>query len=212
MDLSHPIESVIPSGHGPVLSVLAGTEAPLTGRQVAGLAEGRLSPRRVAEVLQELVASGLVLMSRAGSANQYRLNRDHLAAQAVVALAGLRTALLQAMTDEARSWPLPPTAVWLYGSLSRGEAGPDSDVDLCIIRADSVEEDDPEWAAQVEQLRQRIVDWSGNQAEVLEYSDSDLSELVSAGDPIVGSLRSDGRALFGPGPMQMLRSVDKGAR
>jgi hypothetical protein len=208
--LSHPIESVIPSGHGPVLEVLAGTEAPLTGRQVAALVEGRLSPRRVADVLRELVSTGLVTMTQAGSAHQYVLNREHLAAPAVIALAGLRTALVEAMSREVASWEVPAEAVWLYGSVSRGEAGEDSDVDLCVIRPDAVDEDDPSWARQVERLRARVLAWSGNHAEVLEYPPAALAALDVAADPIIASLRADGRALFGPGPAQLLRSVGGG--
>jgi Nucleotidyltransferase domain len=210
MNLSHPIESVIPSAHGPVLEVLATTAAPLTGRQVAGLVEGRLSPRRVADVLGELASAGLVSMTQAGSAHQYLLNREHLAAEAVLALAGLRTALVEAMANDAGSWEVPPVAVWLYGSVSRGEAGEDSDVDLCIIRPDAVDEDDRAWTTQVEQLRDRVLAWSGNNAEVLEYSPSALAALDAADDPIITSLRTDGRALFGPRPAQLLRSAGGG--
>jgi hypothetical protein len=212
VNLSHPIESVIPSGHGPVLEVLAMTEAPLTGRQVAALVEGRLSPRRVADVLRELASTGLVTMTQAGSAHQYLLNREHLASAAVITLAGLRTALVEATANEVGSWGVPAVAVWLYGSVSRGEAGEASDVDLCIIRPDAVDEDDPAWTVQVEQLRDRVLTWSGNHAEVLEYSTSALAALAVAADPIIGSLRTDGRALFGPGPAELLRSVGGGER
>jgi hypothetical protein len=208
--LSHPIESVIPSGHGPVLEVLASTEAALTGRQVAGLVEGRLSARRVADVLRELVGSGLVSLASAGSANQYRLNRDHLAAPAVMALADLRGALVEAMADEVRSWAVPAVAVWLYGSVARGEAGPASDVDLCVVRRDSVDEADPVWAGQVAGLQARVLTWTGNHAEVLEYPMSDLRELASVADPIVASLKAEGRAVFGPGPGQLPRDVEAG--
>lgn len=210
MHLSHPIESVIPSGHGPVLEVLAGTDASLTGRQVAALVEGRLSRRRVADVLSVLASSGLVTMIRAGSAHQYLLNREHLAAPAIVALAGLRAALVEAIAGEVASWEVPAVAVWLYGSVSRGEAGEDSDVDLCVIRPDAVDEDAPAWAAQIERLRDRVLAWSGNHAELLEYSQSALAALDVAADPIIASLRTEGRALFGPRPAQLLRSVAGG--
>jgi hypothetical protein len=208
MHLSHPIESVVPSGHGPVLEVLATTEAPLTGRQVASLVAGRLSARRVADVLRELVDAGLVSSTPAGSANQYLLNREHLAAPAVVALAGLRHTLIEAMAEEVRSWETLAVAVWLYGSVTRGEAGPDSDVDLCVIRPDDLDEDDPTWAEQVDRLQARVLAWTGNNAEVLEYSESALAALGSAADPIVVSLAEDGRALFGPAPAQLLTGAE----
>ena len=45
MDLTDPMQSVIPSAHGAVLSVLARTDEPLSGRRVAELTRpGSLSP------------------------------------------------------------------------------------------------------------------------------------------------------------------------
>ena len=37
MDVSNPLSCVVPSAHGPVLAVLAGTTMPLTGRKIAEL-------------------------------------------------------------------------------------------------------------------------------------------------------------------------------
>lgn len=197
MDLSHPIESVIPSAHGPVLSVLAGTEIPLTGRGVAALLEGRVSPRRVIDVLNELAEAGVVLRGRAGAAYQFRLNREHLAAPAIVALARLRDALIDAVEGAVATWESPPVAVWLFGSVARGHAGPTSDVDLLVLRPDSVDETDPTWSAQLSNLEERIVRWSGNRANVVEYGDDEFGTLVDVGDPLVEALERDAITITG---------------
>jgi hypothetical protein len=41
MDLTNPIQSVIPSAHGAVLNVLARTDEPLSGRRIAELTKPR---------------------------------------------------------------------------------------------------------------------------------------------------------------------------
>lgn len=197
MDLSHPIESVIPSAHGPVLSVLAGTETPLTGRGVAALLEGRVSTRRVIDVLHELTEAGVVLRDRAGAAYQFRLNREHLAAPAIVMLARLRDALIDAVDGAVATWKSPPVAVWLFGSVARGHAGPTSDVDLLVLRPDSVDETDPTWSAQLSNLEERIVRWSGNRANVVEYADDEFRTLVEVGDPLVEALERDAITIAG---------------
>ena len=69
MDLTDPMSSVVPSVHGTVLSVLARTRAPLTGRRVAELASSPASQRQVANVLTALTEAGVVLRETQGSAN-----------------------------------------------------------------------------------------------------------------------------------------------
>jgi hypothetical protein len=41
MNLSEPIASVIPGAYGPVLAALVRAGVPLSGRQIAGLVEGK---------------------------------------------------------------------------------------------------------------------------------------------------------------------------
>jgi len=108
MDVSNPMSCVVPSAHGPVLAVLAGTTTPLTGRRVAELAQPRVSQPRVARILRELTAAGLVERTPAGSSSLFVLNREHLAAGAVEILATLRQQLWGA-DRRARSHLEPPS-------------------------------------------------------------------------------------------------------
>ena len=124
MDVSHPIADVVPSAHGPVLAVLAATSTPLTGRAVAGLTRPRVSQPRVAAILNDLARAGLVIRTPAGSASLFTLNREHLAAGPVQALASLRAQLWDRIADHAAGWPHPPAAVIVFGSAARGDGGP----------------------------------------------------------------------------------------
>ena len=94
MDLANPIQSVIPSAHGAVLSVLARTDEPLSGRGVAELTKPRFAQTQVNRVLRKLVASGVVLLERRPPANLYRLNHDHVAAAGIQALARMWVSLV----------------------------------------------------------------------------------------------------------------------
>ncbi len=208
MDLSHPIESVIPSAHGPVLAVLASTEAPLTGRGVGALLDGRVSARRVGDVLNELVQAGLVRRDPAGAAYQYRLNRDHLAAPAITALAGLRSTLLDAIATEVDQWSRPAIAVWLFGSVARGDAAPDSDVDLLVIRPSAIADDDQIWVDQVTNLEQRVQAWSGNHATVVDYDVDEFASVVDSNDSLIDALRSDAIRIAGDSVLQRCRTRD----
>ena len=76
MDLANPVQSVIPSVQGAVLSVLARTDEPLSGRRVAELTRPRFAQTRVNAVLQKLADSGIVLRESRPPANLYRLNQE----------------------------------------------------------------------------------------------------------------------------------------
>src|SRR5665811_739495 len=140
MDVSNPMSCVVPSAHGPVLAVLAGTTTPLTGRRVAELAQPRVSQPRVARILRELTAAGLVERTPAGSSSLFVLNREHLAAGAVEILATLRQQLWARIAEHARTWSHRPLAVVVYGSAARGDGNIDSDIDLLVVRPMDVDD------------------------------------------------------------------------
>jgi hypothetical protein len=102
VDLSSPISSVIPSAHGAVLAVLARTHEPLSGRRVAALTDGRVGQRRVNDVLGELADAGIVRCERHPPAKLYVLNREHVAAAGIIALANQWEALLRRHPRRAR--------------------------------------------------------------------------------------------------------------
>ncbi len=209
MDLSSPVSSVVPSAHGPVLAVLARTDQPLSGRQVAALTEGRAGQWRVNEVLGQLAQAGIVLREDRPPAKLYRLNRDHVAAEAVVALAGLREELLRRIREHVGGWAPPAQAVWLFGSAARGEGGPESDIDLLVVRGDDVDVDDPSWTAQVADLGEQIWRWSGNSCEVVELAAAEVVAMVARDERLVGELRADAVALAGSAPRTLLRRRGK---
>jgi len=76
MDVAHPYTAVCPTLDSDVLSVLAGTTRPLTGREVARMLS-RASHSGVLNVLNRLAEHGLVDRQEAGRAFLFTLNREH---------------------------------------------------------------------------------------------------------------------------------------
>lgn len=197
MDVSNPLRSVIPSSHGPVLAVLAATTTPLTGRNIAELCRPRVSQPQVSRILNDLVAAGLVERTPAGSASLFALNRDHLAAGPVEALAGLRQELWARIAGHASAWPDPPIAVVAYGSAARGDGDSDSDIDLLVVRPPTVDDGDAAWQDALTDLAAAVERWTGNACEILDRSPDDLATMAAQGERLLTEIRRDGRAVLG---------------
>ncbi len=197
MDIAHPIKSVIPSAQGEVLAVLARTTSSLTGRQIAGLTEGRVSQKRVSDILNTLTEAGIVTRQVAGSSYLHRLNREHLTADAIIELASIRDRMIGRIVDEVQTWNPPADGIWLFGSIARGDGGSNSDVDILAIRNDRVEADEAGWLIQLDRLAQAVASWTGNDCRIVEYSADEIAHLIKDDDPLVRSIRSEGIRITG---------------
>jgi predicted nucleotidyltransferase len=82
----------------------------------------------------------------------------------------------------------------IYGSFARREAHEHSDVDLLLVTSG---EGSYAWDEQVHELQARFLAWTGNRLEVLALQAPDLQRIVTAGEPLVASLRSDALTLTG---------------
>jgi DNA-binding transcriptional ArsR family regulator len=204
MNLAHPLSDLVPGAAGAILQRLAMTTEGLTGHQIADLSAGAVSQSGVSRALGRLVRSGLVEVQPVGRANLYRLNRDHVLAPAIVGGAEAVDTLLERITESVKAWPLVPDAVWVFGSVARGQGGSDSDVDLLLVRPSEVPLDDARWADQTARLLADVAAWSGNECGLLEYTVDELSDLADAADPLADSLRSDAVALVGRRPAELL--------
>ncbi len=196
MDVAHPYAAVTPSLDGEVLHVLAGTTRSLTGREIA-LLTGRSSHSGVLAVLNRLTEHGLVRRVELNRASLFTLNRDHLAAEVVIELAGLRAKLISAIRKEIEMWAIAPVHVSLFGSTARGDGDADSDIDLFVVRPTPTAADDPRWRDQLDELREKIERWTGNPTAPIEISESELPQLVADERPILAELRIDAIPLAG---------------
>lgn len=204
MNLRHPIQDLIPGVRGVVVELLAQTSQPLTGNQLAALSGGRVSQSSVSRAVSGLEQSGLVNAWPAGRAVLYELNRDHVLAEAVLRAVSARATLLGRISALVERWEPSPRAVWLFGSAAREQTREASDVDLLVVGDDHG--DERSWSEQLARLAESVRMWSGNDCELLEYTQPELRELGSAGDPLITSLRRDAIVIFGARPRDVLRT------
>lgn len=180
MDVSMPITTVIPSLDGPALAALAAMTAPM-GLADVHTRSGRGSKSGVRSVLLRMVEEGLVLEVHGG----YVLNRDHVAAPAVMLLASLHGELANRIRAVVEEWPIPPKLVGLFGSAARRDGDARSDIDVLVVT------DDPDLDDRVDDLAELIRRWTGNRAQVVGRTPADVARLVRAKEPIVSEWTRD---------------------
>lgn len=206
MDVANPASAVIPSLDAHILAVLAGTTRQLTGREIERLAR-QGSHRGVQRVLARLTEQGLVDMTEAGSARLYSLNRDHLAADAVLVLARLRDALLDRLRNEVAQWNIQPVSLSMFGSAARSDGTTNSDIDLLLVRPAGVTDEDPVWFAQTAELGEHVLRWTGNHASFLEVTTDQLLAMLDRGESVADSLRQDAIDITGTPVRELLRRM-----
>lgn len=196
MDIARPYAALCPTLDAGVLSVLAGTTRPLTGREIARLV-GRRSHSGVLDTLDRLTEHGLVDREEAGRAFLFTLNREHLAAPAVNLLAQMRGELFDRLAHLVGSWKVAPVHVSLFGSMARGEGDTNSDIDLLVVRPQGVEREEPQWREQLDLLAQKVERWTGNQAGIVEVGKEEIPRLHKEDPPILAELRTDAVTVAG---------------
>jgi predicted nucleotidyltransferase len=205
MNLARPHTAVMGGAlEGEVLSVLAGTTRPLTGRQIARLATHG-SDRGLRLALNRLADQGLVDAIEAPPAVLYSLNRDHIAAPVAIQLAGLRGELLQRLRAAIAEWQVPAVHASIFGSAARGEGDASSDIDLLVVRPQSADSEDRAWRDQLHELAAAIERWTGNPAGIAEVGEEELADLAKERRPIVQELERDAITLAGPEARRLLR-------
>ena len=203
MDVARPYTAVSPTLDGEVLVTLARTTRPLTGRDVARLVR-RGSQQGVSLALRRLVRHGLVSAQEAGPALLYALNRDHLAAPAVEILAGMREELLRRLRGSIEQWQVPPVHASLFGSAARGDGDAGGDIDIFVVRPERIDEADPRWRGQIDELAADVRRWTGNHAGIAEVSTRELGRLRRERPPVVEDLRAHAITLAGLPASQLL--------
>jgi predicted nucleotidyltransferase len=204
MDVTTPLRSIAPTVESDVLSVLTRSRVAMTGRHVQQLA-GR-SYAQVRDVLRRLAAQGLVDLERHGNTVTYSLNRDHVLAPAIEIASTAAGEIERRLLVALEAWLPSPTAAVTFGSFARRDGGPESDIDLLLVRPDDIPEDDAAWMAQRYDLARQLERWTGNRAQIVELTSAELDGAIDRGDDLISAVRRDGYALIGPKLRALLRS------
>lgn len=199
MDAANPLRSIAPTVDADVLLVLARTHRAVSGATVARL--GGRSYARTRACLHRLVAHGLVTAEDAGSAVMYRLNRDHVLAGPVERVVATPAVVEEWLAGRLSQWAPRPCAAVLFGSWARAEAGPESDIDVLLVHQAA---DDEPWGGAAHETGRELERVTGNAVQFLTLDTTQLARGVADGEPLIASLRQDGRVLLGPPVLDLL--------
>jgi predicted nucleotidyltransferase len=195
MDFVHPVQTVVPGVQGRILAVLAETTSDLNLRAIASIATA--SEAQVSRVLPGLVAVGLVERREAPPSALFRLVRDHIVAEPILALSRTRDRMIQEMRQIAEGLPVTPTSAIVFGSFARGEADAESDIDTLMVRPSGIGELDEDWSASVQQWIDRVGEVSGNRVEVLEAAEDEVPTRIDRGGNVWRDIERDGLIIHG---------------
>lgn len=208
MNTGELTDITMPRATAAVFRVLAGADTSFSIRELARIA-GISAPRAV-EIVNHASERGLILVELAGRSRMCRLNRDHLAADAVIELVTIRERVLGAIEHEIASWRIAPLHASLFGSAARGDGNSQSDLDLLLIRPKG--EPEKEWEEQKYtsgvSLRAKI----GNHVSWFDISITELKRAMRSSEPIIAEWKKDGICLLGVQLSDVLRQMQGNRR
>ena len=196
MLLHRPLLTITPSVDGDVLMVLARADSEFTAPDIHRLL-GRWSVQGIRKALDRLVSQGAVAVRESRAASFYRLNREHLAAPAIIELASLRLRFYEKLEESFEAWAPKPAVAAVFGSAVRSEMTVSSDIDIFIARPDAIEAEHPDWVAQMSDLVQAASNWTGNDVRVFELPLSEARQRLAEGDEVLRSIGKEGIAVYG---------------
>jgi predicted nucleotidyltransferase len=127
----------------------------------------------------------------------YELNRDHVLAPAIEVAIGANVAVEKRLRDWLEDCRPIPASVTVFGSFARRTGDSESDIDIAIVRPNNVNEDDDRWTTLRYELAERVERWSGNHCQIVELSVSELKAAADQNEPLIASIRADGRTISG---------------
>ncbi len=190
MNFGEPFGGLMPGARGAVLAALLRTGTPLTGRGVHALVGDHHSLGAVQQALRDLEQIGIITTTTVGRAGVHQVNNEHDAVASLRALASPLDMLARVVREEASD----AETIIVFGSVARGEARADSDVDLAVVAPD-------DWAGRAD-LQERVHSRLGNNCDVLHFAPGQLAEHAVDDEPVVAEILRDGIALVGRMPRQ----------
>lgn len=195
MDFQRPVEAVIPGVQGRILAILAETTGELNLRTIARLAD--VSSAQASRVLPELVALGLVERREAPPSALFSLVEENVAARLVRELSRVRVRVLDELGTLAGEIEPRPNSVVVFGSLARGDADAQSDVDIVLVRPSGVDADDERWGSAIATWRTSVQRLTGNTVQVLEVDESEVSRRLRRPTELWSDVLREGVVVFG---------------
>lgn len=202
MDFLQPVQVVIPGTQGRILAVLAETSAELNLRTIARLSG--VSIAQASRVLPGLVELGIVDRREAPPSALFQFVPDNVAARAITALTRARDIVLEELGRTAAEVSPQPICMIVFGSFARGEADGASDLDVVVVRAGDVDENDGRWRSGMDGWSNKARQLTGNRVEVVEVGESEVGQLLGSRKSLWLNVQREGLVVFGA-PLADLR-------
>ncbi|POH60167.1 nucleotidyltransferase domain-containing protein [Arthrobacter glacialis] len=204
MDLSHPAYDLFGRSTARILQRLAAVNDGLTGRRLSQLAEVSLSSTQ--RILARLENVGLIETQPVGRAVIYSVNRNHLLWTVIDSAFDVTRKVEELVTEIVQNYSDVEMTVALYGSFARGEAGPDSDLDIVVIWLSGMDENTQ--SAVLGELSEQLFRATGNSVEIIDLPLPDLQRMATENDPLVASWKREAKTLTqGPDLRELLKLV-----
>jgi predicted nucleotidyltransferase len=97
--------------------------------------------------------------------------------------------------------------VIVFGSIARGDADRQSDLDVIVVRPDGVADDDDVWATAIERWRSEAQAITGNTVEVLEVTQDETRTKLSGNAQLWRDVARDGTVVYGLTMNELRESV-----
>jgi len=114
--------------------------------------------------------------------------------------------MINAIRDEISTWVIKPLHSSLFGSAARGGGGPESDLDVLVVRPGEIPEND--WEEQKYASGLNLKKKIGNNVSWFDISLAELTTAKRASEPIFSEWGKDGISLTEASLLNLL-SVSK---
>lgn len=186
-----------------ILRFLIRTEAELNGREIAK-AVG-LSHVKCHSALQELVPHGFVSMRRIGKSTVYHVEMENFLVKELLKplfdkeqqlLNGLVKLLLSGLSFQ-------PRTIVLFGSLAKGQARPDSDIDLLVVipNGESLRKAKGDFG----EIEEKVIKSYGNRLAPVIIKEKELFRKYRQPNPFYKEIVKTGRVIWGKPLLEILR-------
>lgn len=207
--LYHPLDELLGTrALVRVLRVLAGHGGSLAVADIARRA--RLTLPSVRAALRRLLDLEVATGIGAGRSMVCGLRQEHPLVPVLVSLFRAEqeqaTAVLGAVREAAGRLDPAPWAVWLYGSVARGEDDAASDIDIALVTVA------PEPGTQADALRDAVSRTRAASAErvsVITMAPADVRRAARAKAPFWDNLKRDAVVLLGDAPADVLERASR---
>jgi predicted nucleotidyltransferase len=178
-----------------ILRRLSLTRLEMSGRRIA--AELNLSPWTCHLALRELAEQGILIVRNVGRTHLFQLNeKNYIVEKLLLPLFAVEAELLPtAIREITVGLPGSIVSVILYGSISRHEERPSSDVDLLVLVAG--ENDRREVRAFFERENEFFIARHGNVLSPLILSVAEFDRRYRDGDELAREIVETGQMIYG---------------